>query len=123
MIEEQFKEIALLAEELGFIPNSYCTNFIFKDLLDPSERDSDFNEYYTTNLECYLLLCEIQLWLLEKFEVSIVIQNVLKHNYSCHIYRKRGLTPDVRFTCSKDYREVLSRGVLEGLILIKNENN
>lgn len=56
MNQEQLKEIALLAEELGFYSNSFCNNHVFIDLLENK------NSIALDDIGFYLLLCEIQLW-------------------------------------------------------------
>jgi len=56
MNEEQLKEIAILAKELGFIPVTFSTKRVFVEIIEGEHMAGDPHMSY------YLLLCEIQLW-------------------------------------------------------------
>lgn len=57
MNEEQLKEIAILAKELGFKPCTMTTRFSFDEFVGVKSNTS-----LVTDTCHYLLLCEIQLW-------------------------------------------------------------
>jgi len=72
MNEEQLKEIAILAKELGFKPRTLSTGVTF-------EKFTRVDKGLPLNDTCYyLLLCEIQLWLGQTYDIHI---NIRKENY------------------------------------------
>ena len=65
MNEEQLKEIAILAKELGFKPKTLSTGVTF-------EKFTRVDKGLPLNDMCYyLLLCEIQKWLREVHNIHI----------------------------------------------------
>ena len=72
MNEEQLKEIAILAKELGFKPKTLSTGVTF-------EKFIRVDKGLPVNDTCYyLLLCEIQLWLGQTYDIHI---NIRRENY------------------------------------------
>lgn len=123
MNQEQLKEIALLAEELGFKPNSYTTNFVLGQLC------GDFEEKHVEETAYYLLLCEIQLWLLGTPDIHVEILRYTDNTFSAqlcgdrfpHAYDDEN-APFEAFNC-KSLPDALAIAILEALKIIKNENN
>lgn len=123
MNEEQLKEIALLVEELGFNSNSFCNNHVFIDLLESK------NSIALDDIGFYLLLCEIQLWLLGTPDIHVEILRYTDNTFSAqlcgdrfpHAYDDKN-APFEAFNC-KSLPDALAIAILKALKLIKNENN
>lgn len=125
MNEKQLKEIAILAKELGFKPCTMTTRFSFDELVGIKSNTS-----LVTDTCYYLLLCEIQLWLIIEYKKYITVSS----DHACIIEDSffpvfdfdliRSLNTDLRpHNLYKTYQDALATGILEGLKLIKNENN
>jgi hypothetical protein len=134
MNEEQLKEIAILAKELGFKPKTISTIITFKELFEEN------NKVLLSNDMCYyLLLCEIQLWLNVNYLIfvsALPFQDIESETMLCFYYTlvdyKEEKNNDIlcnenQLQASLDnyetYLEALATGILEGLKLIKDENN
>lgn len=130
MNEEQLKEIAILAKELGFNPKTLSTGVTF-------EKFTRVDKGLPVNDTCYyLLLCEIQLWLSDVQNLVIVYdpQEIpdsdgdyenLWHKFKISTYDGwRGGRRDTIITdLFEEYQTALATGILESLKLIKNEQN
>lgn len=131
MNEEQLKEIATLAKELGFKPNTLSTIVTLEQLEGSIKKRLPIND------TCYyLLLCEVQLWLTDTHNLVIVYnpQEIpdsdgnyenLWHKFKISTYDGwRGGRRDTIITdLFEEYQTALATGILEGLKLIKNESN
>jgi hypothetical protein len=131
MNEEQLKEIAILAKELGFKPRTLSTQLAF------GEFDESESSKVLINDTCYyLLLCEIQLWLSDVHNLIIVYdpQEIpdsdgnyenLWHKFKISTYDgwRGGRRNTVITDLFEEYQTALATGILEGLKLIKNESN
>jgi len=122
MNEEQLKEIAILAKGLGFIPVTFSTERAFVELTE-EEGLAGYLE-----MANYLLLCEIQLWLLETHDVHLEIIKWDDKTFSCQLIFDKSPyeyndenAPYEAFNC-KTIQDALATGILEGLKLVKNEN-
>lgn len=118
MNEEQLKEIAILAKELGFKPRTLSTGVTF-------EKFTRVDKGLLVNDTCYyLLLCEIQLWLLKKFNIYILLDIALKIEKWFYVLSnsKDMIVLDIESLYYDTYEESLAIGILEGLKLIKNGN-
>lgn len=123
MNEEQLKEIAILAKELGFKPKTFSTAELFFNLI-ANVRGIDLE-----HVASYLLLCEIQLWLLGASDIHVEIVRYTDNTFSAqlcgdrfpHAYDDEN-APFEAFNC-KSLPDALTIAILEGLKLIKNESN
>lgn len=122
MNEEQLKEIAILAKELGFKPRTLSTSVTF-------EKFIRVDKGLPLNDMCYyLLLCEIQLWLLGASNIHVEIVRYTDNTFSAqlcgdrfpHAYDDEN-APFEAFNC-KSLPNALTIAILEGLKLIKNES-
>lgn len=131
MNEEQLREIAILAKELGFKAKTFTTIVTFDTLTGIKVKKLPIND------TCYyLLLCEIQLWLQKNHntDVQITIAKAGYKEYRVEIYKQSENTNQYTYFFIKEesgvyikyfyfYEQALATGILEGLKLIKNENN
>jgi len=116
MNEEQLKEIAILAKELGFKPRTLSTGVTF-------EKFTRVDKGLPVNDTCYyLLLCEIQLWLLVEKEILVELSSTFSRMYGYIVYKGASPYPSTNAQDYVDYKDVLATGILESLKLIKNEN-
>lgn len=130
MNEEQLKEVAILAKELGFKPKTLSTGVTF-------EKFTRVDKGLPINDTCYyLLLCEIQLWLNETWNclIEIIFQRSKKYTNNKIVYFvtidfygkefEKELTNEADFSSGvcDSTKDALTTGILEGLKLIKNEN-
>jgi len=117
MNEEQLKEIAILAKELGFNPRTLTTGVTF-------EKFTRVDKGLPLNDTCYyLLLCEIQLWLLEERDVLMELNSTFSKMYGYIVYKGTSSYPFTNAQDLKNYKDALTEGILESLKLIKNESN
>ena len=123
MNEEQLKEIAILAKELGFKPKTLSTGVTF-------EKFTRVDKGLPLNNTCYyLLLCEIQLWLLGTPDIHVEILRYTDNTFSAqlcgdrfpHAYDDEN-APFEAFNC-KSLPDTLAIAILEALKIIKDENN
>lgn len=118
MNEEQLKEIAILAKELGFKPCTMTTRFSFDELVGIKSNTS-----LVTDTCYYLLLCEIQLWLITTYVTHV---QILPYNKKFLISLlkegQNGSNPNFK-ELFDTYPQALAEGILESLKLIKNESN
>lgn len=123
MNEEQLKEIAILAKELGFKPRTLSTGVTF-------EKFTRVDKGLPLNDTCYyLLLCEIQLWLLSTPDIHVEILRYTDNTFSAQLCGDRFFyayndenAPFEAFDC-KSLPDALTIAILEALKLIKNESN
>lgn len=140
MNEEQLKEIATIAKELGFKPITLTTGVTF-------EKFTRVDKGLPVNDTCYyLLLCEIQLWLNKDhfifvdFSFNTIGSDEWVFSYNIvylpkinHFTKRRcsylqsidsfaeGIGSYVGGYHTKE--DALAVGILKGLKLIKNESN
>ena len=130
MNEEQLKEIAILAKELGFKPRTLSTGVTF-------EKFTRVDKGLPLNDTCYyLLLCEIQLWLNEKWNclLEIIFQRSKKYTNNKIVYFvtvdyygkefEKELTNEADFSSGvcDSTKDALATGILESLKKKKNGN-
>lgn len=114
MNKEQLKEIATLAKSIGFKPNTLSTIVALEQLEGNIKKRLPVHE-----TEHYLLLCEIQLWLLKEHDFLVEISRgskVKTFNVFVQTYIYEGKDPK-NFN---SYQDALTTGILECLKLIKN---
>lgn len=119
MDKEQLSEVFSLAEYLGFDPKTEINSRVFNHVCN------GLDTYYIPDLEYYLVLCEIQLWLLQEKDVDVFTSSNRFTGYieiGYFSYSVRSIVPlkNYRF---KTVQDALATGILEALKLIKNENN
>lgn len=121
MNEEQLKEIAILAKELGFKTRTLSTGVTF-------EKFTRVDKGLPINDTCYyLLLCEIQLWLIvdHKLVTTSLLRSVDYMNSNTLEFKTRVQDISMSNLFSSigrydTYQDALSDGILEALKLIKN---
>ena len=124
MNEEQLKEVAVLAEELGFKPRTLSTGVTF-------EKFTRVDKGLPLNDMCYyLLLCEIQFWLTETYDIYVEYHADFNKfavfaGYKISLYNQYGADKlnDGFYNHFLNCETALATGILESLKLIKNENN
>lgn len=117
MDKEQLSEVFSLAEYLGFDPKTEINSKVFNHVCN------GLDTYYIPDLEYYLVLCEIQLWLLEEKEILVELNSTFSKMYGYIVYKGASPYPSTNAQDFKNYRNALATGILESLNLLKNENN